>query len=254
MLRITVHEYLERRLRVLKQKKTYVKLLWDTIIAEEKQELRGRIRLSKSHGHLASADKDQNLPIILHTPSVTGKKLRKLLILDLDGVLWERTRKQVALSIGVYEFLSACYKEAEVAYFTSSTMENVEGALRKLLTDEQLRATVFVWDRAHTVPFRTPKTPWGTAKTISSVLEEFPQYKGHHIIFADDSPTKMILNPLENVVIYRQVETLEELLVKIKRRFTKMDQQEARHPSQRLAFRIQQARTASSSPTLLRHL
>lgn len=202
------------------------------------------LRLCKSYGQLSDAMAE------LECPSATPS--RSLIILDLDGVLWQRNRKQVVLHEGVQEFLARCYAVADVGYFTSSTLANVEEPLNNLLTPQQRRDTVFIWDRSYCVPMKMPGRPYGTAKEIRKVLDAFPRYRGQKVVFVDDSPYKMILNPAQSIVIYDSSQSLLSLFDTIQQRLKIADAAELRS-KQNYSPRFPATRSAPPSPLLSRY-
>lgn len=242
---MSVHEKLRDQLRSMKLQKTHINMLWKNMLGRSIPAAPEHSRLCKSHGELSDA--------MLELRSIhSAQNRRDLIILDLDGVLWQRNRKQVVLHPGVRSFLEACYEIADVGYFTSSMLENVESQLHELLTEEQRRDTVFLWDRTYCVPMKLPGRPYGTAKEIQKVLNTFPQYKGGRVLFVDDSPYKMILNPPQNVVIYRLGQSLHSLLDDIKLRFRALAAAGAgKGPS--FSPRLPSVRSAPASPLLSRY-
>lgn len=154
--------------------------------------------------------------VIHKTQKVASNVQRKLIILDLDGVLWERSGKRASFNPGIKKFIRECYKIANVGFFTSSTQKNVEEPLRRLLTRQQWQRTIFRWYRPQCTLSPTPEKPWATVKKLDNVLAAFPYYQNSAIAMVDDSPTKMVCNPVANVVIRKPGQPLSELMEDIK--------------------------------------
>ena len=92
-----------------------------------------------------------------------GKLMTKLLILDINGLLCRKVKKDylgpVDLELATYrvvrrpgysEFLATCYANFTVGFFSSTTRKNGDQILQILLTDQQRKDTLFFWYRDRT--------------------------------------------------------------------------------------------------------
>jgi hypothetical protein len=178
---------------------------------------------------------------------------RKLLLLDINGVLCTKTTDAdliaqydaaniiklktytILLRPGVRKFIGQCFDEFDVGFFSSTTWRNASAILDAILAPEQRKKCVLMWFRD-----RTKLDPrWGkdstiqahdTIKLLSDVwqcptINEARKYGPHNTIMCDDSEAKHIYNPTQCIICAKKFSgesedmALIELLDVIRARF-----------------------------------
>ncbi|KAE8694293.1 hypothetical protein F3Y22_tig00110785pilonHSYRG00182 [Hibiscus syriacus] len=134
-------------------------------------------------------DDDPNKYIVSATPPA-----RKLIIFYVNGVLAyiPRHPEDVILRNGLCEFMQFCTHNFVVAIWSSKIRHNMDRVLDKLrsFSDHFL----FVWDQ------RKCKTTakFTYCKDLNDVWNEFTDFNILNTLLVDDSPRKMIHNPINN--------------------------------------------------------
>lgn len=144
---------------------------------------------------------------------------KKLIVLDLDGLLWNRKGRRVSIDPEAKSFISKCFKCADVGFYSSSTSKNVLAPLKALLTDKQQSQMSFFWDRSMCVLNPTIEVPYGTLKPVNRIRRLIPKYRNADIVIVDDSPSKMTSNRAESVVIRKSSTRLRDVFPVISERF-----------------------------------
>lgn len=149
---------------------------------------------------------------------------RKLIVLDINGVLCTKTQDNVEKNEGIKlatynvifrpeyrKFLNFCYENYDVGFFSSTTYKNASLILKKLLTPEQYKKTVFMWFRDRTVldpDFnKDPEIKqFDTIKRLSDIIDNpivnhDRRYNYQNTVLIDDSQRKTRFNDPFNIVI-----------------------------------------------------
>lgn len=153
------------------------------------------------------------------------RKRKKLIVLDLDGVLWNRKGKRVSMQNGARDLIEKCFAIADVGFWTSSTSRNVWAPLEALLTKKQQRKMAFFWDRSMCLKSPSLSLPYATRKPIRKIRKLLPKYKDAEIVFVDDTASKMIDNDPKCVVIQTPDMTFTDTLERINTQFSVLDQE-----------------------------
>lgn len=148
---------------------------------------------------------------------------RPLIVLDLDGVLWERFSREVKFADDARQFLTSCFRVADVGFYSSSTFRNIIEAYTELLTDEQQEQAAFLWTRNMCERDETSTNTHATVKPLSKVFAKYPQYNASRTVFVDDSESKMAPNDSENVIIKAADESLSSVFLRILERLGLQD-------------------------------
>ena len=167
-------------------------------------------------------------PQMLQNRNKGARNTRRLIVLDLDGLLWSRKGKRILMKKGVEEFLNHCFSMGDVGFWTSSTSKNVWPALEGLLTQEQRQNMAFFWDRSMCLRSPSIHLPHGTRKPIRKIRKLLPKYMDAKIVFIDDTESKMSDNAPENVIIQDPSMQFDETLRLITKRFIKQSLQDWR--------------------------
>jgi len=134
---------------------------------------------------------------------------RKLIILDLNGLLCDRernlhaTRKSAVGAFVIYArphavtFLDFLFERFDVAVWSSARLPNIYPILHELQPDESKRPFLFIWGQdqcTEDAPLpETPKKPL-FLKRLAKVWEKYPEYVGRTLL-VDDSLAKVRDNP-----------------------------------------------------------
>jgi len=147
-------------------------------------------------------------PATTSSPRPTAQ--RKLIILDLNGLLCDRERnftRKSPLAGGhsfiIYArphaitFLDFLFERFDVAVWSSARLPNIYPILNELQPDESKRPFVFIWGQdqcTEDAPLaETPKKPL-FLKRLAKVWETYPEYVGRTLL-VDDSVAKVRDNP-----------------------------------------------------------
>ena len=156
----------------------------------------------------------------------------RLLILDINGVLCCKIANQVVLRPDYKEFLSFCFDNFTVAFFSSTTYKNANAIINKLLSSEQRSKVAFFWYRD-----RTRKDhEMGGYSTIKNLIDVFDnpvinkenKYNKYNTLICDDSPTKLRFNDEQNVIIVQEFkgdkedQVLHNMIKEISSRFEEL--------------------------------
>lgn len=157
--------------------------------------------------------------------------MSRLLLLDINGVLCCKYKKDndlserlshsdllelksysVMLRPGYREFLNFCYEHFTVAFFSSTTRQNANAILEKILTPEHKSKTLFRWfrDRTQLDPHYgiIPEIEkHDTVKKLEDVFNcplfnEDRKYGLGNTLLCDDSAQKTRFNESKNIVIF----------------------------------------------------
>lgn len=151
----------------------------------------------------------------------------RLIVLDLDGVLWTRERRAVKHTEDVDLFLQKCFMVADVGFYTSSSYKNVSAALKELLSPEQFEMKAFMWTRKMCDKAPTPESPYATQKPLRKVYQHFARSKGygpHTTVIVDDSSEKVACNPAGNCVVVEEDCKLEETFDRLMEAFDRLEE------------------------------
>lgn len=121
---------------------------------------------------------------------------KKLLILDLNGVLIDRNRetKQYVKRPQVEVFLDWCFEHFEVAVWSSAKKHNAERLALDTLGLERTKRLRFLWHQDQCTPHPTKEFVF--KKPLQKVWDIFPHhYDQTNTIIMDDTPEKMEDNP-----------------------------------------------------------
>jgi len=141
---------------------------------------------------------------------IKNKKKRKLLVLDLNGLLIDRTfvkeyKKQdntaTPTKIGAFfvwkrphldTFIDYILQNFNVSVWSSAKINNVQNLVDFIFEDRQ-KELIFMWDQSKCIAEHRDDTHPLFLKPIDKILEVFPEYKDR-ILFIDDSPEKLKKN------------------------------------------------------------
>ncbi len=174
-------------------------------------EARKERKLGRSHSDGPVNSFERARRVLAPEPRTT----EMLIVLDLDGVVWERNGRNISPTDGVHEFLAKCFEIAKVGFYTSSAYKNVVSGLHDLLTPEQEEETAFLWTRNMCEKAPTKDKPHGTQKPLIKIYKRFKCYGPLTTVIVDDSAEKMLQNPPNNTVIVVAGEELESTFSKI---------------------------------------
>lgn len=129
----------------------------------------------------------------------------KLLVLDLKGALFHNGRPRPYCK----QFLAYCYRNFDVAFFSSAHRETGEALLNTVLTPDQRVKTVFTWFRDRTRPDPEPVNSYDTIKLLSDVFNDQDvnyrqKYHEGNTIICDDSSRKVRFNHSQNVLLVEE--------------------------------------------------
>src|SRR5450759_5010904 len=147
---------------------------------------------------------------------------RKLLILDLNGLLWSSKRAKHALQpeqpssqhgvhqiqdiiyferLGLHQFLARCFGRFDVAIWTCAVKARTNAMVQTIFTKEERNKFKFVWDNSFTTDSRVLKSD-GSCNVMLKNLRmvwEAQRYAGlyddSNTILIDDSLVKTFINP-----------------------------------------------------------
>lgn len=174
---------------------------------------------------------------------IMEKERKELLVLDINGILCRKIqsnthirsstgvpsqyivfpRYKVEIRSGIRFFLKQCYERYNVAFYSSTTEKNAMVILKRILTKNQLKNTIFFWFREKTIP--DPEDSLGplsgaesykTLKMLSFIYEDEifnsdKRFTAENTIIVDDDAVKVRLNNEENVIVTNYDKNLEVL-------------------------------------------
>ncbi|KAE8705596.1 hypothetical protein F3Y22_tig00110422pilonHSYRG00181 [Hibiscus syriacus] len=156
-----------------------------------RDELRQRHQTTVNEDDDEDDDDDPNKYIVSATLLA-----RKLVIFYVNGVLVyiPRHPEDVILRNGLYEFMQFCLHNFVVAIWSSKIRHNMDRVLDKLrlFSDHFL----FVWDQSKC----KTKDKFTYCKDLNDVWNEFTDFNTLNTLLVDDSPRKMIHNPINNYI------------------------------------------------------
>ncbi|KNH06075.1 phosphoprotein phosphatase protein [Perkinsela sp. CCAP 1560/4] len=136
---------------------------------------------------------------------ISEKPFLKLLLIDMNGVIVDRTKKNRSFAPrpGIDTFFKRILSRFAVGIWTSAIKKNALICLKKVLPEE-IRQNVFLFlTREHCTVRWTPENPYGTIKNLS-LLWDNPRIYGKwdqtNSLLIDDSVEKTGSHP-ENVII-----------------------------------------------------
>jgi len=154
----------------------------------------------------------------------------KLVVLDFDGVLFERhrtvdnpppnpdfTHKYFSYYIypGVHQFIQSLLEKYDVGFLTSITEKNTLPILRKLYANKEIPKFKFILDRRfvkHDPEYKKFEKInfYDTIKLLSdihlsSTINLNRVYNTHNTIIIDDSYMKMRFNHPKNVILFTPI-------------------------------------------------
>ncbi|KAE8661164.1 hypothetical protein F3Y22_tig00116938pilonHSYRG00085 [Hibiscus syriacus] len=136
-------------------------------------------------------DDDPNKYIVSATPLA-----RKLVIFYVNGVIVyiPRHPEDVILRNELYEFMQFCLQNFVVSIWSSKMRHNMDCVLDKLrlFSDHFL----FVWDQSKC----KTEDKFTYCKDLNDVWNEFIDFNALNTLLVDDSPRKMIHNPINNYI------------------------------------------------------
>lgn len=168
-----------------------------------------------------------------------NRRLNTLIVLDLDGLLVQRTylgssspresnsprkdqdvfvvgKLQVQIRPGAKIFIQKVMENFHVAFYSSITYQNMSKIIDQLLSFEQKKQLEFIWDRAQCdLDPDFGKDPsikeHDTVKRIDRIVNNAAvnrerRWTPENILMIDDSPGKMKMNPSGT---YHLVETYQ---------------------------------------------
>jgi len=136
-----------------------------------------------------------------------------LLVFDLNRTLIKRTKNSVICRKYLKTFLEYCFSKYSIGIYTSMVKHNTDSVLKSIMTEDQLHALMFIWDREYTYPDPEPITKWDTIKYVSSISKEYPGYK---ILLIDDEFKKVRFNDDKNILVVTPFEDKnDDLLLEI---------------------------------------
>jgi hypothetical protein len=122
-----------------------------------------------------------------------------LIVLDIHGVLFKKVNNKYIPAENVKDFLAFCYANFNVGYYSSMIKSNIIKSLNLLLSESQLKETIFIYDRTKCEIDIMGDNPWDTLKSIDIIKLEYPNYS--KIIICDDTYNKLRYNPIENYIL-----------------------------------------------------
>lgn len=135
-----------------------------------------------------------------------GNMKKTLLVLDLNGLLADISKRAVYKRPFCDDFLRFCFERFEVGIWTSRTRKNVDRVIDFLLGDMKQKL-LFCWDSSHCTKsnFRTLENKYKPLvfKELRKLWDkhdvDLPWEKGYYnesnTLLLDDSPYKALLNP-----------------------------------------------------------
>lgn len=168
------------------------------------------------------------------------KMTKKLLALDINGILCYKhfikdkspinnVSNSEELAVGGFvvflrpharHFLSFCFDNYDIGFYSSTTRKNAQPILDVLLTDDQKKKVKFYWyrDRTRLDPDWKKKPDikqYDTVKLIQDILDcptinESRNYNAENVFLIDDSMKKTRFNDPKNVFIVKTFNPCDE--------------------------------------------
>jgi hypothetical protein len=137
------------------------------------------------------------------------KKSKKLLILDLNGVLIYRCDKLNYKRRNYLDgFLDTCFEHFDVAVWSSAQKHNTERLVLSAIGLDRMKHLKFVWNQDQCIPHLTEQYVF--KKPLSKVWDIFPQYNESNTLIMDDSKSKMEDNPPHTWISVKKWQGQEE--------------------------------------------
>lgn len=156
--------------------------------------------------------------------------MKKLVILDVNGILGQKFNSRFILRNGVKKFTRKLLETYDVGIFSSTTYKNGNPVIRDVFGRKRL---VFKWFRDRTKfdpECDDEKDSYKTVKYISDVITNpivnyNRNYNKFNVVIVDDEYSKVRFNDISNVIVYNssdislEIDNFDRLRVIIDQKF-----------------------------------
>ena len=142
---------------------------------------------------------------------------KRLVVLELNGLLCHRTLESTIICPGVGQFLALLFECFHVAVWTTTTRTHGQ-PLVEAIFGNYVPSLVFVWYRRDT-RIVNPLVDWDRVKPLELISHFNKTWDSTNVVIIDDDPQKLRTNPSFNSLIVDQI-NYHELLKQIIEKFS----------------------------------
>lgn len=140
---------------------------------------------------------------------------KRLVVLELNGLLCHRTLESTIICPGVGQFLALLFECFHVAVWTTTTRTHGQPLVDQIFGD-YVPSLVFIWYRRQTRMVDS-LIDWDRVKPLELISHFNSKWNQSNVVIIDDNPQKVRTNPPFNSLIVQEInyhELLREIIEK----------------------------------------